>query len=183
MLIATDVAARGIDIDDIGAVIHFDPPRRQGLPAGRDARRAGATDGRSRSSNTTSTRRWILQRALRPRPTCGRGVLGQPDAPRPAFVPRRRITPATTRRLSAAARPSRPGGSFRSRRSRRRGRAMMRRRRVLRETMLGRRVQREPGRDAGGRDRPPPLDVDDDLGRRVGLDHQPEICCTVDSGS
>ena len=27
MLIATDVAARGIDIDDIGAVIHFDPPK------------------------------------------------------------------------------------------------------------------------------------------------------------
>lgn len=26
MLVATDVAARGIDIDDIGAVIHYDPP-------------------------------------------------------------------------------------------------------------------------------------------------------------
>lgn len=26
MLIATDVAARGIDIDDIGAVVHYDPP-------------------------------------------------------------------------------------------------------------------------------------------------------------
>jgi superfamily II DNA/RNA helicase len=27
MLIATDVAARGIDVDDIGAVIHYDPPK------------------------------------------------------------------------------------------------------------------------------------------------------------
>jgi superfamily II DNA/RNA helicase len=27
VLVATDVAARGIDIDDIGAVIHYDPPK------------------------------------------------------------------------------------------------------------------------------------------------------------
>src|SRR5215213_8764054 len=27
MLIATDVAARGIDVDDIGAVVHYDPPK------------------------------------------------------------------------------------------------------------------------------------------------------------
>ena len=34
VLVATDVAARGIDIDDIGAVIHYEPAEgRQGLPA------------------------------------------------------------------------------------------------------------------------------------------------------
>ena len=27
MLVATDVAARGLDIDDIGAVVHYDPPK------------------------------------------------------------------------------------------------------------------------------------------------------------
>ena len=27
ILVATDVAARGIDIDDIGAVIHYDPAK------------------------------------------------------------------------------------------------------------------------------------------------------------
>ena len=34
VLVATDVAARGLDIDGIGAVVHYDPPKgRQGLPA------------------------------------------------------------------------------------------------------------------------------------------------------
>jgi superfamily II DNA/RNA helicase len=27
VLVATDVAARGLDIDDIGAVVHYDPPK------------------------------------------------------------------------------------------------------------------------------------------------------------
>ena len=27
MLVATDVAARGLDIDDIGVVVHYDPPQ------------------------------------------------------------------------------------------------------------------------------------------------------------
>ena len=60
VLVATDVAARGIDIDDIGAVIHYEPAEgRQGLPAPlrpHGTRRA-ATAGRSRSSSTTSTPR------------------------------------------------------------------------------------------------------------------------------
>ena len=59
MLVATDVAARGIDIDDIGAVIHYEPAKdgrtTSTVPVAR--RGPGATAGRSRSSSTTSTPR------------------------------------------------------------------------------------------------------------------------------
>ena len=48
VLVATDVAARGIDIDDIGAVIHYDPPKdakdylhRSGRTARAGSRRLG----------------------------------------------------------------------------------------------------------------------------------------------
>ena len=47
VLVATDVAARGIDIDDIGAVIHYDPAgTRRIISIALDARHEqGVTDG------------------------------------------------------------------------------------------------------------------------------------------
>jgi superfamily II DNA/RNA helicase len=68
MLIATDVAARGIDIDDIGAVIHFDPPKD-----GKDyLHRSGRTARAGRDGWAITlveynqhTQMRILQRALR----------------------------------------------------------------------------------------------------------------------
>ena len=68
MLIATDVAARGIDIDDIGAVIHYDPPKD-----GKDyLHRSGRTARAGRDGWAVTlveynqhTQVRILQRALR----------------------------------------------------------------------------------------------------------------------
>src|SRR4051794_18234427 len=68
MLIATDVAARGIDIDDIGAVVHFDPPKD-----GKDyLHRSGRTARAGRDGWAVTlveynqhTQVRILQRALR----------------------------------------------------------------------------------------------------------------------
>ena len=67
ILVATDVAARGIDIDDIGAVIHYEPAPRtpRTTSTGPGARPApGATVGRSRSSSTTSTPRCACSSAV-----------------------------------------------------------------------------------------------------------------------
>ena len=68
MLVATDVAARGIDIDDIGAVIHYEPAKDAKDYLHRSGRTARA--GRDGWAITFAeynqhTQMRILQRALR----------------------------------------------------------------------------------------------------------------------
>jgi superfamily II DNA/RNA helicase len=68
MLIATDVAARGLDVDDIGAVIHFEPAKDAKDYLHRSGRTARA--GRDGWAVTLveynqHTQMRILQRALR----------------------------------------------------------------------------------------------------------------------
>ena len=68
MLVATDVAARGIDIDDIGAVIHYEPAKDAKDYLHRSGRTARA--GRDGWAITLveynqHTQMRILQRALR----------------------------------------------------------------------------------------------------------------------
>ncbi len=72
VLVATDVAARGIDIDDIGAVIHYEP-----APDGKDyLHRSGRTARAGRDGFAVTLAEYnqhtqvrILQRALRLDPT------------------------------------------------------------------------------------------------------------------
>ena len=101
MLIATDVAARGIDIDDIGAVIHYEPAKD-----GKDyLHRSGRTARAGRDGWAVTlveynqhTQVRILQRALASTDRAGgRGVLEQPDASRPAA----RSTPTSSPTVAA----------------------------------------------------------------------------------
>ena len=52
VIVATDVAARGLHVDDVGLVVHFDPPNDHKDYLHRSGRtgRAGATGTSSRSS-------------------------------------------------------------------------------------------------------------------------------------
>ena len=102
MLIATDVAARGIDIDDIGAVIHFEPAKdgkdylhRSGPHGTRRPRRVGGHAGRVQPAHPDADPAACASATDRPG---GRGVLEQPDAARPGVVPRRRHDRAPSRR-------------------------------------------------------------------------------------
>ena len=87
MLVATDVAARGIDIDDIGAVIHYEPAKDAKDYLHRSGRTARA--GRDGWAVTLveynqHTQMRILQRGLRlPNDAAGRGVQQQPEPARP----------------------------------------------------------------------------------------------------
>ena len=94
VLVATDVAARGIDIDDIGAVIHYDPAKDAKDYLHRSGRTARA--GRDGWAVTfveynQHTQMRILQRALRlPLNAAGRGVQQRPEPARPRPLRSRR---------------------------------------------------------------------------------------------
>ena len=95
VLVATDVAARGIDIDDIGVVIHYEPAKDAKDYLHRSGRTARA--GRDGWAVTLAeynqhTQMRILQRALRlaerrRRSRCSRN---NPNLRDLAVVPRRR---------------------------------------------------------------------------------------------
>ena len=97
MLIATDVAARGIDIDDIGAVIHYEPAEgRQGLPAPlgpHGTRRPRRLGGHVRRVQPAHPDAHPAAHAAPPAGAADRGVLEQPEPARPQPLPRRRHHP------------------------------------------------------------------------------------------
>ena len=90
VLVATDVAARGLDIDDIGAVVHYDPPKDAKDYLHRSGRTARA--GRDGWAVTLveynqHTQMRILQRTLRlPLDAADRGVQQRRPPARPDVV-------------------------------------------------------------------------------------------------
>ena len=90
MLVATDVAARGIDVEDIGAVIHYEPAgdgKDYLHRSGRTARagRDGWAITLAEYNQHTQVR--ILQRSLRLElGPADRGLLERPPPPRPRAV-------------------------------------------------------------------------------------------------
>ena len=94
VLVATDVAARGIDIDDIGVVIHYEPAKDAKDYLHRSGRTARA--GRDGWAITfveynQHTQMRILQRGLRlAEHPAGRGVQQQPEPARPQPLRSRR---------------------------------------------------------------------------------------------
>ena len=90
VLVATDVAARGLDIDDIGAVVHYDPPKDAKDYLHRSGRTARA--GRDGWAVTMveynqHTQMRILQRTLRlPLDRADRGVQQRRPPARPVVV-------------------------------------------------------------------------------------------------
>ena len=108
VLVATDVAARGIHVDDVGLVVHVDPPadpKDYLHRAGRTAR--GGEDGIVVTMVTPPERREVdtMMRQAGVRPTINDGVVGSPvladvfgartpsgipvpEAPKPAQQPR-----------------------------------------------------------------------------------------------
>ena len=122
-LVATDVAARGIHVDDVDVVLHFDPPADAKDYTHRSGRtgRAGAT-GRVVTFVTAEKRKEVraLQRALGvPQTVVNPPVLPMPEPrhvtiaePKASPSPRRARPAATKRRLGApVARPQRARGS------------------------------------------------------------------------
>jgi superfamily II DNA/RNA helicase len=122
-LVATDVAARGIHVDDVACVVHFDPPADAKTYLHRSGRtaRAGAT-GVVVSFVTTEQVRdaEVMQRAVGLPAEVGTPVPGElattgrvprPDAP---------AGPATSSRPQAVATPSAGDGNRAPRRRRRR---------------------------------------------------------------
>ena len=94
VLVATDVAARGIDIDDIGAVIHYEPAQgRQGLPAPlrpHGPRRARRLGGHARRVQPAHADAHPAARAAAAARAADRGVQQQPELRDLAVVRRRR---------------------------------------------------------------------------------------------
>ena len=115
-LVATDVAARGIHVDDVAAVIHLDPPADEKDYIHRSGRtgRAGAT-GVVVSFVAPELRKDVMkiQRAL------GLPVgLTSPDAADLPVTERRERRPMAPERSEHGERPSRPAGTPRPRRGR-----------------------------------------------------------------
>ena len=105
-LVATDVAARGIHVDDVDVVVHFDPPADAKDYTHRSGRtgRAGAT-GRVVTFVTAEKRKEVraLQRALGvPQTTVEPPVLPMPER-RPVAVEAAPTTPSPRRARPAAA--------------------------------------------------------------------------------
>ena len=176
VLVATDVAARGIDIDDIGVVIHYEP-----APDGKDyLHRSGRTARAGRDGWAVTLAEYnqhtqvrILQRALRlDVAPADRGVLQQPEAAQPRRV---LTTPTSTAECSVASQAGR-------RCSKSIGDLVGVGERdadvveAVEEAVLG--LRRPSGTTsvmpAAGTSTREPLHVDGDLGRRVGLDRRPD---------
>jgi len=106
-LVATDVAARGIHVDGVACVVHFDPPGDEKDYVHRSGRtgRAGA-DGLVVSLVTPEVSKDVaaLQRALGQRS----GVTAPDVAALPAAPPRRPPTPAAARPGAGRSGPGRP---------------------------------------------------------------------------
>ena len=93
MLVATDVAARGIHVDDVDVVVHYDPPEDHKAYLHRSGRtaRAGA------SGVAVMLMLWnqendvrVIQRRLQPRRADRRGLLERPPPRGPPRLRRRR---------------------------------------------------------------------------------------------
>ncbi|MGI8698960.1 MAG: helicase-related protein [Mycobacteriales bacterium] len=111
MLVATDVAARGIHVDDVGFVVHFDPANDSKGYLHRSGRRAraGAVLSLVEQAQIPDLARLHAGAAVRPATAsvhvghpavralaaAGTPVLGRPSSLPPAGVPRR---PALHRR-------------------------------------------------------------------------------------
>ena len=174
VLVATDVAARGIDIDDIGVVIHYEP-----APDGKDyLHRSGRTARAGRDGWAVTLAEYnqhtqvrILQRALRlDVAPPDRGVLEQPQAAQP----RRSSTPYVCAVTSVSA--SQAGRCFsKSVISSTWVSVMPTSSRPLRNRCcvcgsIGNEWVMPAARHLDAE----ALDVDGDLGRRVGLDGGPD---------
>jgi superfamily II DNA/RNA helicase len=123
VLVATDIAARGIHVDDIALVVHVDPPTEHKAYLHRSGRtaRAGAagavvtvvTPDQARDVNALMRKAAIRPRAVDVSPGDGRTVaLTGPPAQRRAVAPVRPPTPITNHPRSSA-RPT-PGTNARS---------------------------------------------------------------------
>ena len=122
VLVATDIAARGLHVDGIGLVIHADPPAEEKALVHRSGRtaRAGAsgtvitvqTDEQSRSVSTLMRRAGVVPRRATVRPDSE--LLGTLAGPRAELVrPARRPAGQTrpSRPASATSRDRAPGGA------------------------------------------------------------------------
>jgi superfamily II DNA/RNA helicase len=118
VLVATDIAARGLHVDGIGLVIHADPPAEEKAYVHRSGRtaRAGAsgtvvtvqTDAQSRSVSTLMRRAGVVP--LRATVGPGSELLATLAGPRAEFVrPARQTRPAQNR--PAQNRPVRPASA------------------------------------------------------------------------
>ena len=122
VLVATDIAARGLHVDGIGLVIHADPPAEEKALVHRSGRtaRAGAsgtvitvqTDEQSRSVSTLMRRAGVVPRRATVRPDSE--LLGTLAGPRAELIrPARRPAgqPRPARPDSATSRDRAPGGA------------------------------------------------------------------------
>ncbi len=132
VLVATDVAARGIHVDDVDLVVQFDPPKDHKDYLHRSGRtaRAGATGlvialverGQVRelqrlheAAGVTADRHEVAAGHHVVRQIAASGTPVPPAAPVPlATAPGRRAKPAAGRRPGAAKRPGQPDGTPRS---------------------------------------------------------------------
>ena len=119
VLVATDIAARGLHVDGIGLVIHADPPAEEKALVHRSGRtaRAGAsgtvitvqTDEQSRSVSTLMRRAGVVPRRATVRPDSE--LLGTLAGPRAELVRPARRPAGQTRSASATSRDRAPGGA------------------------------------------------------------------------
>jgi superfamily II DNA/RNA helicase len=122
VLVATDIAARGLHVDGIGLVIHADPPAEEKALVHRSGRtaRAGAsgtvitvqTDEQSRSVSTLMRRAGVVPRRATVRPDSE--LLGTLAGPRAELVRLARRPAGQTRPArpdSATSRDRAPGGA------------------------------------------------------------------------
>ena len=128
VLVATDIAARGIHVDDIELVVHVDPPAEHKAylhRSGRTARAgaAGTVVTLALGEQVGDVRTLMRQARIRPTHAEGRpgapavtALVGVPAAPRIRPAP---ATPPVAQTPSRSSSP-RPGGPTRRRRSRRR---------------------------------------------------------------
>ena len=91
VLVATDVAARGIHVDGVDVVVHFDPPEDEKAYLHRSGRTARAGE----SGVAVTLMLWnqenevrVIQRRLGLADPGGRGLLERPPPPRPPQLER-----------------------------------------------------------------------------------------------
>ena len=98
-LVATDVAARGIHVDAVACVVHFDPP----ADAKTYVHRSGRTAVRARRARWS---RWLVPISAPSRASCGVSSVWHPGQRRP----QKRATPADPVAIATNADGTAPGG-------------------------------------------------------------------------
>ncbi len=126
VLVATDIAARGIHVDDIALVVHVDPPAEHKAYLHRSGRTARAGAGGVVVTVVTPSQEGEVRALVRQagiRPTAARIGPGDPRTlalTGPAAPPRFLAAPPTVPQVTRPARPSRPSSSPSRSRGRRR---------------------------------------------------------------